>query len=219
MIVYKATNKIDGKCYVGQTKRTIEIRIKEHEKQCKNYLFYRAIEKHGIENFEWEILCECETREELNEKEKYYIKLLNSNSNGEFGYNLTKGGEWVLMSEETKEKIRKTRKERIGYKLSEEHKKNIGKSGIGRVVSEETREKIRKKLKGQKHTESRTLKIIEKISKPIFQYDLNGIFIKEWKSAKEASKFGFGQKYVISCCNNKKESYKKFKWQYKCNGL
>lgn len=89
--IYKITNKINGKIYIGQSKN-IYSRWKRHiyyAKQCK-YPIQKAIIKYGKENFEFAIICECE-EEELNEKEMYYIKLFNSDDR-KIGYNLTIGG-------------------------------------------------------------------------------------------------------------------------------
>ena len=59
-VVYKITNKINGKIYIGQTTRTFEQRWKEHCNDAMNfkdiYLFHNAIRKYGKENFECEIL-------------------------------------------------------------------------------------------------------------------------------------------------------------------
>lgn len=95
--IYKFTNKINNKVYVGQSKN-IEERYKNHIRSCftpkcnrYNKYLYKAIRKYGLENFEFEILEECKI-EELNEKEMYYISHFNSNDLAK-GYNLTNGGD------------------------------------------------------------------------------------------------------------------------------
>ena len=80
--IYKITNKLNKKVYIGQSVN-IEIRFKDHKSKQKrdrepNSHLYRAIEKYGIENFDFEILEEC-SASDLNERESYYIKLLESN--------------------------------------------------------------------------------------------------------------------------------------------
>jgi len=90
--IYKYTNKIDGKIYIGQT-IDIETRKWTHEHNAKimhKFFFYRAIRKHGIENFSFEIVEECDTSL-LNEREIYWIKHFKSN-NDNYGYNMTCGG-------------------------------------------------------------------------------------------------------------------------------
>jgi len=117
MIIYKTTNLITGKIYVGQD-----------SKNNPNYLgsgkyFCLAVKKYGKENFKKEILSECSNRIELDEKEKYWIKELNCKVPK--GYNIKDGGEggdtYTNSSEENKMKfIEKMRKPK-----SEEHKKNL----------------------------------------------------------------------------------------------
>lgn len=90
--IYKITNIKTKECYIGQAV-DIASRFKQHAKcglgidtPAGNKL-YKAMQEFGIQNFSWEVLEEC-SRAELDEKEKYYIKLYQSK---EFGYNSTKG--------------------------------------------------------------------------------------------------------------------------------
>lgn len=92
MYVYKITNNINGKMYIGITVRDIKFRYNQHLHSKKEYPLYKAFDKYGRDNFTLELLNYCETREEAASLEKYYIKLYNSN-NAEFGYNQTSGGE------------------------------------------------------------------------------------------------------------------------------
>lgn len=87
--IYKITNKINNKCYVGQS-NDIQRRFKEHiwAGDKTRILLDKAIKKYGKENFTYEILEEC-SLEELNEKEEYWIKKCNA---VEEGYNLSSGG-------------------------------------------------------------------------------------------------------------------------------
>lgn len=91
MIIYKLTNEINGKIYVGQTTRTLEERFNAH-KYCNTSYIGKAIHKYGAKNFKKEILAECDTIEELDELEIYFIAKLNSKAPN--GYNLTDGGEY-----------------------------------------------------------------------------------------------------------------------------
>lgn len=86
--IYMTTNLVNNKIYIGQHKST---------KFCSNgylgsgTLFCRALERYGRPNFVKTLLCECDSREELNKQEIYYIGLYNSTDRG-VGYNILIGG-------------------------------------------------------------------------------------------------------------------------------
>lgn len=93
-LIYKATNILNNKSYIGQTVKTVEERKKEHfymafNKNEQTY-FYNALRKYGKENFKWEILEENILKEQLNEREIFWINYYNTFNKG---YNLTKGGD------------------------------------------------------------------------------------------------------------------------------
>ena len=75
MFVYKLTNLINGKSYVGQTIQTVEKRFKQHQ-HCKTSLIGKAIRKYGAENFSIEVLAECTTQKELDELEIFFHRSL-----------------------------------------------------------------------------------------------------------------------------------------------
>lgn len=85
--IYKVTNKVNGKSYIGQTRNTVEFRWRQHYKAKDNKYFHRAIQKYGKENFEIITLEKCEV-EKLNDREIFYINKYDTFNNG---YNLTKG--------------------------------------------------------------------------------------------------------------------------------
>lgn len=92
--IYKITNKINDKCYIGKTERTIEIRWREHLKNIYSLNeydkpLYRAIRKYGIENFYIEKIEEVDASI-LNERESYWIEYFQSFKKG---YNATSGGD------------------------------------------------------------------------------------------------------------------------------
>ena len=116
MVVYKVSNIIDGKIYVGKTTRNLRKRIMEHLQNCRISYFDRAIKKHGIESFEIAIIEECTTIEELNEREKFWIKELNCKIPN--GYNLTDGGEGVVGYTVPPELCQKRSENRKGFKVS-----------------------------------------------------------------------------------------------------
>jgi group I intron endonuclease len=107
MIIYKATNNINGKIYIGQTVRSLDYRIYGHIYEANNgseLLLHRAIRKYGSQSFKWDIIDTADDRKVLNEKECYWIKTLNSMDNT-IGYNLVEGGIGWAHTDETKRKI------------------------------------------------------------------------------------------------------------------
>ena len=122
--IYKITNLINGKVYIGQA-RNIEKRWKEHKNNIKicDQVLYRAMRKHGFENFSFEILMLCE-EDLLNLMEKYYIEKYNSyihaeNSNG---YNMTTGGEGNKGYKHTKKSKQKMKGQRKNIAGGNNHK-------------------------------------------------------------------------------------------------
>lgn len=89
--IYKITNKINGKSYIGQTSTPINVRMYKHYSNAKNAItgIDFAIQKYGKENFEVQQVCECPD-ECLNDQERYYIHYYDTYQNG---YNLTIGGQ------------------------------------------------------------------------------------------------------------------------------
>lgn len=87
--IYKITNKINGKIYIGQSIDIYKRWAKEKKGYVNDYL-KNAFLRYGLENFTFEIIEECSI-EELDEKEIYYISFYKSNEH-DFGYNLTRGG-------------------------------------------------------------------------------------------------------------------------------
>jgi len=92
-IIYKATNLINGKIYIGQTIKSLNKRISEHKNTAKRNegtRFHVAIRKYGFEKFTWEIICNVFSRESMIIIEHYYINLFRSYE-FDFGYNSTMG--------------------------------------------------------------------------------------------------------------------------------
>jgi group I intron endonuclease len=152
MIIYKSTNKITGKIYIGQTTHTLDKRIKGHIKESKvdsNRPFMSSINEYGINNFVFEIIDSSDNLDELNDKEIYWINFYNSVSPN--GYNVTGGGQGKKMKT-TKELGRiiseglKNSEKWQETKNSEEYKIKIEKSFIGwnkgKRFSPEHKEKI-----------------------------------------------------------------------------
>ena len=110
--IYETTNLINGKKYIGK---------KQFIDGWETYLgsgilLQKAIKKYKRDNFKRLILCGCETEEELNEKEKFYIHLYNANYN-EMYYNIAEGGTGGKTTENGKKHPKSNKKEIIGYDI------------------------------------------------------------------------------------------------------
>lgn len=155
--VYKTTNIINGLIYIGQHKYTYQDRYDKYYLGAGKKL-KKAIKEFGSKSFKREILKECNSQQQLDEMEQYYIALYNS-TNESIGYNILNGGISgfkMIMSEETKKKISQTNKLKpkeqhpmYGKHLSEEWKKEISNSMKGKVKTQEHREKLSKSMKGK----------------------------------------------------------------------
>lgn len=146
MIIYKITNKKNGKIYIGQTVQVLEARWKAHLNHKFNSAIKNAVLKHGKENFSIEQIDAASNIEELNEKEIYWIAKLESNDRNK-GYNLNSGGKNAVPNEEVKEKMRRAH---LGKKRTPEQCKAISKRLMGHKHSEETKRKIAQKATGRK---------------------------------------------------------------------
>jgi len=122
MIIYKSTNLINGKVYIGQSIKTLPKRISGHKATSKKpkIFFHYAIKKYGFENFNWTIIDQAYNREELDDKEIFWIDFYDSR-NKDKGYNINEGGNHSLVSEETKIKISENAKHNDNYGMKNKH--------------------------------------------------------------------------------------------------
>jgi group I intron endonuclease len=130
MIVYKITNIVNGKVYIGQTVRTLKARWAQHCSKKGCLLIYNAIKKYGKDSFTIEQIHLANSLNELNQKETEYIKIFNSLYPN--GYNLNTGGGNKKWSQKSKGKMSKSH---MGKKLTESHKEAIRRS-VKKVFTE-----------------------------------------------------------------------------------
>jgi group I intron endonuclease len=179
-IIYKATNLINGRVYVGKTICRFKQRMANHISAAKSKrrigAFHNAINKYGAENFKWEIIDQCLLPDMLCELEKKYIEQFNCKTPN--GYNMTDGGEGMVgyvPSKETKKKrsismagktpsrlaITNSIIVRKGKSLSLEHIQKLREAKLGKVyrmgfsLSDETKRKISQTKKGVPWTQKR----------------------------------------------------------------
>ena len=195
--IYKITNKVNGKIYIGKTIKTIEERFKRHiyDSRRNNSYFYNAIKKYGIENF---IIEEIENvdNSKLNEREKYWISFYNSNFS-KIGYNGTIGGDgYVKVDEYILNEINKLWDSGFGItEISNMLDLNTATVKFYLKDSPNFSEEERKKRANIKNSEEH--------SKPVLMYDLNGNFICRYGSVRKASEnTGFSVVTIFKCCRN-----------------
>lgn len=132
--IYKLTNNVNSKVYIGQTWFSLKHRLAQHLCNKVKSKLTNAIEKHGKEAFHIELITVSHTQEVADYWEKYFIEKFDSIKHG---YNIKDGGSRGKQSESTKQKISK---KAMG------HKRNLG-----RVASEQAKQNISNSLLGSKN--------------------------------------------------------------------
>ena len=219
MIVYKITNKANGKVYIGQSVQESTRRISNHKYYLRlgthfNDHLQRAWNKYGSAQFEFTNIDTAETIEQLNEKEQYWIAFYQSAA-PEFGYNKDLGGGNGRMTDASKEKLSQRmlgNKYSVGRKVPEEHKAILRARTIeyntGRSLSKESRQKIGDHFRGEKSVF---------FGKPGMNRK-EVVFINENKTYPSilaaAKELGHCPKSIKAVCDSKLESVRGNKFKY-----
>ena len=200
--IYKITNQLNGKIYVGKTLSTIESRWREHLHEATKIRheqrpLYAAIKKYGKENFSIEPLEEC-SYENINERERYWIELLGSFKNG---YNATLGGDGAQYADYD-----------LIYAL---YKENKTYEEIAQLTSHD-RKTITRALNQKGVTkEERQKNNTSHISKPVAKIDpVTDEIVEVYSSANEAERHNGNSKHISDVCNGRRKLCKGFKWKY-----
>lgn len=202
----------NGKCYIGQTVNA-EQRHSRHlsdaklgKSTCRK--FHNALRKYEY-RYDYKVLVDftCDSKEELqrclNKFEEFYIEVFDSFNNG---YNLTKGGDGRVGSEQTEQTRRKISKKLKGVKKSEDFSKMLSERNRGKKKSPESIEKMRLKRLGS----------ISSKRKVTEQYDLNGNLIKEYDSLTMAGEStGISYKNIHLVISGKRKTAGGYIWRYK----
>jgi len=108
-VIYKITNLVNGKVYIGQTTQGFLQRRREHicrfNRGERDHRIYLAFKKYGFDSFSWEVICQTTDASLLNTLEQFFIRKYNSYLKG---YNCNEGG--FSVSEETRRKISETQR-------------------------------------------------------------------------------------------------------------
>ena len=168
-IIYRALNTINGKVYIGQTVLSLTERIGDHRRKALSYNsrshFHSAIKKYGLESFVWEKVDTALSYDELNAKEKLWIKLHNS-FDPACGYNITKGGRSFEVTDAFRKKISETG---LGRKLPEHEiaRRRVAMAGVGnhfygKKHTEEAKQKNREAHVGKKLSKEHVEKCVHR---------------------------------------------------------
>lgn len=210
--IYKITNQLNGKSYIGKTTWPVQTRWNAHinvaigNNNTHSDIIHLALAKYGIDNFSFEVL-ETISNDKLNEREQYWIEHFNTyiHAPNSQGYNMTRGGEGTLHVD-VKEILRLWNE---GYSEGEivllvhctdmtcsHHLKENG------ITPEEIQERGRERA-------------VAKQKKTLYQYNLKGDLIKIWPSLASVNAEGFSETAICNYMRdpNRRSSYNSF-WTY-----
>lgn len=223
MIVYLITNILNKKRYVGQTVQSLSNRWKFHLSKASGCIaLKRAIQKYSKENFEIKALSYCNSIEEMNHREQYYINLFNTLAPN--GYNLTTGGERPEFSEESRQKmsdlklgkstwnkgLTKEDPRVMSYIRSGEHHHFFGKPGpmLGRKRTYENIESQKQRMTGSKLSVEHSKAISDGHKKHRILCNENGKIYKSIMDASRSLNVNSGQIHnVLSGKNSHAKGY------------
>lgn len=212
-VIYKITNKINNKVYIGKTELSIDQRWSQHMRDAdkKDYPLYRAIRKYGKENFSIEEIERCDS-EILSQRECYWIQYYNSFLKG---YNATLGGEGKLLYDHNlilsllkKGKSRVDVSQEVGCSISVI-------SYIAKINGIELPTNPQSALEKRQKQRGTEIHMLDKTT---------GVFIKSFISTHEAGKWLLEQKkissltsgvrsHIAEVCNGKRKSAYGYKWE------
>jgi group I intron endonuclease len=188
MVVYKITNILNGKSYIGQTVQKLDRRLNQHK--CKKYadsgksLISQAIQKYGFNNFTVETLSYCSSYEMMDKHEIKAIQYFNTVSPN--GYNLTHGGQ-------------------SQGKKCEEIVQRIASKNRGKTRSLEVRKNVSEAHKGLVYNSRR---------KPIKSKCLKTGVVEVFDKLSAVSEVGLNYTAVSRCCYGKRKQYNGRLWTF-----
>lgn len=214
--IYKITNKLNGKIYIGKTTCSVQKRWKEHlqdykKSRCEKRPLYDAMLKYGPENFHIEEVEEC-SLEKLSERETYWIEFFDTFKRG---YNATKGGDGKPYLDY--ELIYKTYLETKSLTLTSQicgcDRKNVKKI----IFAYDYPKEEFKKDKENNYKKARQ-KEKELTGKNVAMLDKEtGQVLKTFASLKEAERFlgkPKGNSHISAACRGKRKTAYGYKWKF-----
>lgn len=198
--IYKITNDVNQKVYIGKTERSIEERFKEH---CKDYLrrsfekrpLYAAMKKYGTEHFHVELVEETDNPEE---REQYWIKFYGSYRDG---YNATMGGD-------SKKYIDYDEIVRVYQEVQ-----NVSKTA---KITGHDRKWISQVLKAMNVKILSSAEVTKtQQGKPVAKLDpKTDEIIAIYSSVQDAEKENGNTRHISQVCNGKRKTCNGYKWKY-----
>lgn len=207
--VYKITNDINGKIYVGQTSRSLERRWNEHcrdmyRRNMEKRPLYAAMNKYGVKHFHMELIEEC-SLEDVCEREKYWIEYYHSFKNG---YNATMGGDGTVYADY--DLIVATYQE-LGFINKTAEKLNVDTHTVRNALNAKNIPYL-----------GRTEAPRAATGKIVNQYDLNNNFIQSFPSVKAAaesigkitSTSNGATSHISDVCRGKRKTAYGYIWRF-----
>ena len=204
MIIYKATNRINGKVYIGQTVRSLQERMAEHERHTKT-AFDKALNKYGPEAFDVEQIDSAADMDELNQKESYWISFYDCIVPK--GYNMCEGGGNTKGFHHSEDSRRKMSEAKASSYLGESN------PFFGKAHSEEAKKKMSAKRKGMAHM---TPEAVQRVRVAHYKAKVKNVETGEvFDSVKEAAlKYGLKDTHITRVCKGRRKRTGGFTWEY-----
>jgi len=204
MIIYKITNIINNKVYIGQTVRTLKKRMNEHFRHNIT-IIDKALRKYGKSSFKIEIIDNANNIEELNEKEIYWINYFECMVPK--GYNQCYGGgnsKGYKHKEKFKKKMRDSK--RNAYY-------GINNPFYGRTHSDEQKQKWSHTRSGMKHLTNDQIKKLRKSHHKLSVVNVDtGEIFDSIKLA--AEKYNLKDTHITRVCKGKRKTTGGYRWEY-----
>lgn len=196
--IYKHTNQITGKVYIGQTCLKPEKRWNNGQGYSKQPIFYQDIQKYGWENFKHEILEKDIAAKDINDREKYWISYYQA-TNPEKGYNQLIGGSVGYIHT-------KQQKQQISQSLKQYYQTDAGKSFM----------KIKKmNMQGENNPNYGNHSfqgLGSKRSKPVYYFELNRYFGSVREAARMLDIKSAGG--ISQCCLGRQKKANGYTWRF-----
>jgi len=209
--IYKVTNSINDRVYIGATTQKVNSRIQNHYYKSETSTgskFHEGIATHGLNSFQWETIDTAFTINELAMKEKQYINSYDSVNNG---YNSDCGGALKkTVYQYTADGVNINRFSSLSEAAS---KVNVCKQAIGRACLNSS--STCKGYYWSYELLGSPILVRDKRCKNVFRYSLNKELQEVYKSVADAArKTGYSESGISRVCRGERSSYKNYLWKY-----